>query len=172
MSELDEAWAAALAEAEQKARAAGRGDIVDYLALRNSNDLQRQTGVGWLLETFMALAAQANRRGARIQTTREDKHQFKVGNSIMVGPLLTLCNGVRNLFVEAGWPRVPRHGFVSGGGLARGNVRHLGIKSADVALILVRLNGTPVWQVEDHTRGRQNLHESFLKNQIRILLDE
>jgi len=173
LGELDEAWAAALAEAEQRARAAGRGDIVDYLALRNSNDLLRQTGVDWLMETFTALAADANRHGARIQTSREDTHQFRVGNSTMVGPLLTLSNGVRNLFIEAGWPRVPRHGFVSGGGLARGNLRHLGIKSADVELILVRLNnGTPLWQLENQTRGRKELHESFLKNQLRILLDE
>jgi hypothetical protein len=173
MSELDEAWAEALAEAEQKARAAGRGDVVDYLALRNSNDLLRQTGINWLLETFTTLAGEANRRGGRIQLSREDSHQFKVGNSTMVGPILTLRNGLRNLFVEAGWPRVPRHGFVSGGGLARANLRHLGIKSADVELILVRRNnGIPGWQIENSTRGRKELHEYFIRDQLRILLDE
>jgi len=44
MSELDEAWAAALSDAEQKARLAGRGDVADYLSLRNSNDLLRKAG--------------------------------------------------------------------------------------------------------------------------------
>ncbi len=42
VSELDEAWAAALAEAEQKARLAGRKDVAEYLSLRNSNDLLRK----------------------------------------------------------------------------------------------------------------------------------
>ena len=45
MSELDEAWAAALSEAERKARLAGRGDVAEYLALKNSNDLLRKAGV-------------------------------------------------------------------------------------------------------------------------------
>lgn len=172
MSELDEAWAMALAEAEQRARSAGRGDIVDYLALRNSNDLLRQTGVNWLIDTFNLLAATANRNGASIQTSNEESHRFAVGNSTMVGRLLTLRNGVRTLFVEAGWPRLPRDGFVSGGGLARGNIRHLGIKSSDLKLILVRLNdGNPVWMIERNHR-REQLHESLAKNQLRILLDE
>ena len=173
LSELDEAWAAALVEAEQRARAAGRGDIVDYLALRNSNDLLRQTGVTWLTDTFNFLAAEANRNGASIQTSIDDAHHFKSGNSTMVGRLLTLRYGVRNLFVEAGWPRVPRHGFVSGGGLARGNIRHFGMKSADVELVLVRLgNGNPVWMIERSDRRRQELHEAFAKTKVRLLLDE
>jgi hypothetical protein len=173
MSELDEAWAMALAEAEQRARSTGRGDIVDYLALRNSNDFLRQTGVNWLIDTFNVLAASANRNGASIQTSNDETHRFVVGNSTMVGRLLTLRFGVRTLFVEAGWPRVPRHGFVSGGGLARGNIRHLGMKSSDLKLVLVRLNnGDPVWMIERGNHRREQLHESLAKHQLRILLDE
>jgi hypothetical protein len=173
MSELDEAWAAALAEAERRARTAGRGDIVDYLALRNSNDLLRQTGVSWLITTFNTLAADANRRGASIQTARDDAHRFRVGNSTMVGQLLTLSFGVRNLFIEAGWPRLPHHGFVKGGGLARGNIRHLGMKSADLGLILLRhANGNPVWMSESRNGRREQLHESGAIRQLRLLLDE
>ena len=173
MSELDEAWATALAEAERRARAAGRGDIVDYLALRNSNDLLRQTGVDWLITTFNNLAADANRAGASIQTSRDDSHKFKVGHSTMAGRLLTLRFGVRHLFVEAGWPRTPSHGFVRGGGLARGNLRHLGLKTADVELILVRHNnGNPVWMIEKDSHRREPLREVFVKKQLHILLDE
>ena len=173
MSELDEAWATALAEAERQARSSGRGDIVDYLALRNSNDLLRQTGVNWLIDTFNVLAATANRNGASIQTSSDDTHRFAIGNSTMVGRLLTLRFGVRALFVEAGWPRVPHHGFVKGGGLARGKIRHFGMKSSDLDLILVRLsNGNPVWMVERGTRHREQLHESSAQTQLRILLNE
>jgi hypothetical protein len=56
MGELDEAWAAALSEAEQRARLAGRKDIADYLSLRNSNDLIRQAGLDWLIAGFTTLA--------------------------------------------------------------------------------------------------------------------
>src|SRR6185295_6214819 len=118
MSELDEAWAAALSEAERRARLAGRSDIADYLSLKNSNDLLRTAGVEWLLAEFTSLAAQANRAGASIQISKQEEHRFKVGASTMVGHVITFKNGVRTLYVEAGWPRVPRDGVVRGGGLA------------------------------------------------------
>lgn len=173
MSELDEAWATALEEAERRARSGGRGDIVDYLGLRNSNDLLRQTGVNWLVDTFYGLAANANRNGASLQTSLDETHRFAVGSSTMVGRLLTLRFGVRALFVEAGWPRVPRHGFVSGGGLARGKIRHYGMKSSDLELVLVRLkDGNPVWMIHKDGRQREQLHESSARAQLRILLDE
>ena len=50
MSELDEAWAAALSEAERRARLAGRKDVAEYLSLKNSNDLLRKAGVDWLVD--------------------------------------------------------------------------------------------------------------------------
>ncbi len=118
MSELDEAWAAALSEAEQKARLAGRRDVAEYLSLKNSNDLLRQAGVQWLIESFTIAAGDANRAGASIQIARTEGHRFRTGTSTMVGHLITLTYGVRTLFVEAGWPRVPRDGIVHGGGLA------------------------------------------------------
>ncbi len=92
VSELDEAWAQALAEAQQRARAAGRTDLSEYLALRASNDLLRQTSIEWLLTTFTKLAGKANRAGASIQISQQDAHRFPVGNATMVGRLLTLSN--------------------------------------------------------------------------------
>ncbi|HEX9629738.1 MAG TPA: hypothetical protein VF961_06950, partial [Pyrinomonadaceae bacterium] len=61
VDELDETWAAALAEAEAQARAAGRVDISEYLALRKSNDLLRKTACDWLLATFQNVAGEMNR---------------------------------------------------------------------------------------------------------------
>ena len=83
MSELDEAWALALAEAEQRARSAGRGELAEYLSLRNSNDLLRKAGIDWLLSTFTLLAGEANRVGASLQIANQDLHRFKTGNSTM-----------------------------------------------------------------------------------------
>src|SRR5437879_12504032 len=89
VSELDEAWALALAEAEKSARSAGRTDISSYLALRTSNDLLRKTGRDWLQETFTSVAGEANRAGAGIQISKDDGHRFKVGNASMVGSRLS-----------------------------------------------------------------------------------
>lgn len=171
MSELDEAWALALAEAEQKARLAGRRDVADYLALRNSNDLLRTAGIDWLLASFTKLAGDANRAGASIQVSKNDGHRFHVGTSTMVGRLVTLTNGIRRLSIEAGWPRVPRDGIVRGGGLAAGHILHLGIRSAGEELLLSKSStGTPQWLLVN--RNGLHLHESDIRRHLAILLDD
>ena len=173
MSELDEAWAVALAEAEARARLAGHVDLAAYLSLRNANDLLRSTGISWLMETFENIAAEANRKGASIQLVKDDKHRFQVDNATMVGRLLTLTSGVRQLFIEAGWPRTPRDGIVRGGGLARGNIRHLGIKSANEALLLVLSEkGSPRWITIDGPRDNVRVLETTLRAHVKTLLDK
>src|ERR1041385_7360690 len=92
MGELDEAWAAALSEAERRARLAGRGEGAGYLALKNSNDLLRTAGIDWLITEFTVLAGEANRAGASIQIAKQEGHRFAAGTSTMVGHLLTLTN--------------------------------------------------------------------------------
>lgn len=170
MSELDEAWAAALSEAEQRARLAGRKDVVEYLSLKNSNDLLRKAGVDWLVELFTISAGEANRAGASIQISKQEAHRFHTGTSTMVGPLLTLTNGVRILYVEAGWPRTPRDGIVRGGGLAFANIRHMGIRSASEELLLAKLNtGAPAWK--SVSKKDTYLHASDIRRHISILID-
>ena len=172
MSELDEAWAAALREAEQKARLAGRRDVTAYLALKNSNDLLRKAGTDWLLNSFTVQAGQANRSGSSIQIEIHNEHRFKVGNSTMVGTLVTLKNGVRHLYVETGWPRVPRDGVVRGGGLACANIRHMGIRAAGEELRLLKSNvGAPVWAMMSRP-GKEALLEADIKRHIAILIDK
>lgn len=171
MGELDEAWAAVLSEAEQRARVAGRSDIADYLSLKNSNDLIRKAGVDWLVAGLTALAGDANRAGASIQISKKEGHRFPIGNATMVGHLLTLSNGVRVLTLEAGWPRTPRDGFVRGGGLACANIRHMGIKTANDELLLSKSNtGAPAWK--STLKKRPLIHESDLRRHIAILLDQ
>ena len=172
MSELDEAWAAALRDAEQKARQAGRRDVAEYLSLKNSNDLLRKAGIDWLLNSFTVLAGDANRSGSSIQINNSTGHRFKVANSTMVGTLVTLTNGVRTLYVEAGWPRVPRDGFVRGGGLACAHIRHMGIKRASEELRLVKSPaGPPIWIVTS-TPGKRTLLEADVRHHITILIDK
>ena len=170
MSELDEAWAAALLEAERQARLAGRKDIAEYLKLRNSNDLVRKAGVDWLIAEFTSLAGDANREGASIRIATQDGHRFRTGNSTMVGHQLTLQNGVRTLYVEAGWPRTPRDGFVRGGGLACASIRHLGIRSANEEWLLTKSsNGAPAWKSSE---SKHALYEADMRRHLKILLDQ
>ena len=172
MSELEEAWAVGLAEAEARARAAGRTDIADYLALRSSNDLIRKIAGAWLLTMFTTAAGEANRAGAAIQISTDDAHRFKVGNASMVGTRLSLGSGVRQLLVEVGWPRTPRDGFISGGGLACANIKHVGIKSASEQLRLVLdSSGIPRWNAQGHRDQPHEIHESNIRKHIAILLN-
>ncbi len=172
MSELDEAWAQALAEAERRARLSGRGDVADYLALRASNDLARSAGIDWLLSTFTLIAGEANRKGAGVQLARQDAHRFAVRNATMVGTLLTFRAGVRQLSIEAGWPRAPRDGFVRGGGLASGWIKHFGLRVADEQLLLVRQNATsaPQWVVLEKTGERSPLGEGRMRRHVERFL--
>jgi hypothetical protein len=167
VSEFDEAWARVLAEAEQRARASGRGEVAEYLALRATNDLARKAGMDWLFSTFTMLAGAANRAGASVQVSKQDGHRFRVGAATMVGSLLTFQMGVRQLFVEAGWPRAPQDGFVRGGGLALAHVKHFGDRAGDAELMLARgANGTPQWVVLEKTGVRTVLMEERVRRHI------
>jgi len=171
VSELDEAWALALAEAQRKAHSAGHADIAAYLRLRSSNDLLRKTGIEWLLSTFTKLAGKANREGGSIQISEQDAHRFPVGNATMVGRLLTLSVGVRKLSIEAGWPRQPSDGFVRGNGLACGSIRHFGKASANEELLLVRSEkDSPRWVAIEKSLQRRELLEAGIRNHLARLL--
>jgi len=185
VSELEEAWAAGLADAEARARAHGRTDVAEYLALRSSNDLIRRIAGDWLMTLFTTVAGEANRAGAAIQISTAAAHRFKVGNASMVGSLLNLGSGVRKVLVEVGWPRTPRDGFIRGGGLACGNIKHVGIKPANEELrLVVDSSGTPRWIVlgkhgsHDVAHDLRDLlklprlHEANVKKHVAILLDD
>ena len=160
MSELEAEWARRLAEAEERARGAGRSDVADYLALRALNDVARSVGIEWLIAAFNAHAGEVNRTtGASILVAHADAHRFRVGNSHMVGRRLTLTTGVRVLTVEAGWPRTPRDGIVRGGGLATARISHFGKPRDDDELLLVQNSDgdaqtSPRWFILDANGAR------------------
>ena len=172
MSELDEAWALGLAQAEARARAHGRRDIADYLALRSSNDLKRKIASDWLFTLFTVAAGQANHDGASLEISRDTEHSFKVEHAVMVGQGLDLIRGVRRLRIEVGWPRTPRDGFIRGGGLACANIKHLGIRTANDRLrLMLNAAGTPSWVVETKEAPR-DFHEADVKKHLAILLSD
>lgn len=173
MSELDEAWALALAEAETRARASGRADIREYLALRSSNDQKRKFGADWITKAFTDGAGEANRAGASIQVSHTDNHRFKVGSATMVGRRLTLQSGVRALSIEVGWPRMPSDGFVLGGGLACANIHHLGMKSVSGQFrLLLDRKGRPHWQSQPQHGEPREIQEADIKHHLSVLLTD
>ena len=148
MTELDEAWEIALAQATQRAHGEGRADIARYLDLRRRNDLLRRAATDWLVDGLFTMAADANRRGAAIQIERNEDHRFTRGAATMVGTQLTLRQGVRALTIESGWPRKPGDGIVRGNALACANIKHFGRVRNNAELILVSsARGTPQWFV-------------------------
>jgi hypothetical protein len=167
LSELDAEWARRVAAAAERARAEGRGDVAEYLALRAANDLTRGVGCEWLLETARALAGEGVRAGASISVAVDDGHRFRVGNSTMVGRKLTLRAGVRELNVEAGWPRAPQDGIVRGGGLAYARVTHFGDRGRNAALLLVpHADAAPQWVILSETGSRTPLNEEHLRQHV------
>jgi hypothetical protein len=166
----DEEYERRMGDARESARAQGRGDVLDYLDLRASNDRLRAAGVGWLVETFTALAGEANRAGAGVALGRTEAHRFRVGNSTMVGTRLVLSRGVRSLTIEAGWPRAPRDGVVRGGGLASALVGHFGRRDDGDELLLVPEADSPRWLVIEKTGARTALLEDRLRQHLSKLL--
>jgi hypothetical protein len=173
LNELDEEWSRVLAEAEDRARRAGRADVVEYLNLRASNDLARKTAIEWLFNSFTERVAEANRAGASIRIEKQENHRFPVGNATMVGALLTFRSGVRALMIEAGWPRAPRDGIVRGGGLACARIRHLGRRAANEELLLVHSKkSAPQWFILEETGTRTLVQEAHLNRHLARFMDE
>lgn len=141
--------------------------MAEYLILRATNDLARGVGCDWLFATFNAFAAEANRAGASISIAQEDAHRFRVGMSTMVGRKLTLRAGVRELVVEAGWPRAPQDGIVRGGGLAAARISHFGDRARAASLLLMQTaHNAPQWVIVTETNARPPLHEEHVRQHV------
>jgi hypothetical protein len=145
VTELDEIWARMLVESGDKARAAGRHDIADFLALKASNDDIRRRAVAWLLQTVIELAAEANRANLPVEIEREDPHSFRLQGANMVGIKTSFRHGVRCLTIEAGWTRTPSDGFMRGGALAMARLSHFGLKEHNTELALRKTEELPEW---------------------------
>lgn len=159
MNELEQVWARKLDEARAEAETAGRADVTEYLNLRQSNDLIRQTSVDWLFESLLGIAAEAVRNNVKITIETENQHRFQIGHSNLAGSLVNLRQGVRCLTVEAGWTRQPADGFMRGGALACARISHFGMSKSNAELLLVRVGDSPNWFAVNKD-GRRDLFDS------------
>lgn len=172
VTELDQFWANELAQALEKAKAAGRNDIADYLTLRASNDFLRSSAVKWLMRSFTDLAEEFRLTGKTISLETDTKHSFRVGHSTMAGSRLSFRYGVRALTIEAGWTRTPEHGFMRGNSLAHAKISHFGITKANKELVLVKTNDSPLWLVQEDEQIRTPLFEDFFHENFSFLLSD
>lgn len=171
MDELNETWAKMINEATAKARSQGRADVAEYLALKFANDQFRATACRWLFDSFVELSDKANRRGIKLEIENINLHRFAVGHSTMVGSLLKLKRGVKNLTIEAGWTRTPQDGFIRGNGLARARISHFGMSKQNVELLLVRsAENVPQWFAIDREEKRRIFNSTGLQNHFDIFL--
>ena len=146
MSELDEAWAFALAEAETRARMAGHVDLAAYLSLRTSNDLVRTTGIQWLMSTVERLAAEANRHGGSIQISKDEKHRFQDGSATDgVAALLTPLR--RSTTPDRSWlaPSTARWCGAGRRNSRAPNIRHFRDQAATTIIDAGDSKGVPRW---------------------------
>ncbi len=171
MNELEQVWTQKLSEARVKAQNSGREDVAEYLALRATNDMIRQTSVAWLFDSLLEIAAEANRSGANVIIETENSHRFQFGNSSLAGSLLSLRQGVRCLSVEAGWTRTPADGFMRGGALAVARLAHFGISKHNAELFLVSEKNTPSWFSVDKNGKRDLFDAKNLQRHFGIFLD-
>lgn len=168
MDDLEKIWTNQLNEARAKAQTTGREDVADYLALRATNDMIRQTSVRWLFESLIEIAAEANRTGANVQIETENQHRFQQGNSSLGGSLARFRQGVRCLTVEAGWTRTPADGFMRGGALAVARLSHFGISKHNAELLLVQTNNAPSWFSVDKEGKRELFNAQHLQQHFRL----
>ncbi|MBE7517398.1 MAG: hypothetical protein HS105_12455 [Chloracidobacterium sp.] len=146
MTELDALWAEMIAAAAENAT----GDAAAFLRLRAANDKLRTAGVGWLIDSMIAVAQADLIRELIVE--RDEPHSFREGNSNLVGTRLTLRQGVRCLSVEAGWTRTPSDGIMRGGALAAARLSHFGMPRNDELIRLAFDRKMPHWITADGSR--------------------
>lgn len=171
MTELDRLWSHMLEEAMLAARASGRGDVADYLDLKARNDAMRQASVGWLIDSFIELAAEANREFSSVTIDREDPHNFPHRGANMAGTLIKIRQGVRCLTIEAGWTRTPADGFMRGGALAIAKITHFGIAQMNYDLALRPASDVPVWFASQNEGIPVEVDVDFIRRHFSVLMD-
>lgn len=152
----------------------------EYLALKAANDLLRERGKQWLLDTMSQLCADANRTlitqpdQAGIQTGSQE-WQFKVENATMAGERFGARYGYHTLTVEVGWPRLPEHGFLTDNALARARVslsQNTMLQPEVIAeLVFKKVGGSePAWFVIKNKQLGEQITEARLRGFFNLIL--
>jgi hypothetical protein len=161
---------------------AERDYVAEYLALRAANDQLRERGKQWLWNALDTLCSELSREwaakpgGAPLQVGRQE-WQFHAGAATLVGERFGARLNERTLLVEAGWPRLPEHGFIPDGGLALGQIglsQNTMIEARTVAELVLKKQAAadPVWHLTSHKTLGERLTESHLRSYLKLLLSD
>lgn len=145
MSDFEDLVASKIVDAIENARASGRDDIADYLALKAANDSVRQREMDELFRAFIGIALSAENVARNVQVERESPHSFLYRDANMKGSLLRITRGLRSLTVEAGWTRAPGDGFMRLGAMAVARLMHYGMPDKNAVLVLKRNGNEHSW---------------------------
>jgi len=172
MTELDQIWSQMLEHAAARADNSGQSEIAEYLKLKAANDAIRSSGVKWLFDSAIDIAAEVNRRYSQLTIERIDPHQFTRGSSNMVGSLIRVQLGVRCLTIEAGWTRTPLDGIMRNGALAAARISHFGLRNVNADLSLAYAGDLPLWHIENEDGYRKLFSTAELSDHFRVFLGE
>jgi hypothetical protein len=161
MNELDEAWPELIDDAIARARATGRHDVADFLALKNSNDMIRAAAIKWLFDSMIEIASKAQADLPMLKIEREEPYTFSKREASLTGSKLELRLGVRCLTIEAGWTRKPGDGFMREGALAVAKISHFGMQRENVELKLLKGDAAPEWFIADQVFRAAALEQHF-----------
>jgi hypothetical protein len=154
----------------------------EYLALKAANDQQRERGKQWLWNTLDMLCSEISRELSGkahqppLQVGRQE-WQYTIENATMIGERFGARNDTRTLVVEVGWPRLPEHGFVPDGGLARARVgisQNVMIEPQIVAEFTLKrqAQGEPSWHVISNKKPGERVTESSLRSYLYLIMTE
>jgi hypothetical protein len=172
MNEIDDVWAANLANAAENARSAGREDIADYITLKAANNSVRTAAAEHLFQWFIDLALSAENVSRGVTVERESPHSFVHRNATMNGASLRISRGVRCLTVEAGWTRSPSDGFMRLGALAFARISHFGLAEKNEELILKPSDDKTLWLTVKLGQPSQQFGANDAERHIGIFLDD
>jgi hypothetical protein len=172
MNEIDDVWAANLANAAENARSAGREDVADYITLKAANNSVRTAAAEHLFQWFIDLALSAENVSRSVTVERESPHSFVHRNATMKGASLRISRGVRCLTIEAGWTRSPSDGFMRLGALAFARISHFGLSEKNEELILKPSEDNTLWFTVKLGQPSLQFGAGDAERHIRIFLDD
>lgn len=159
----------------------------EYLALKAANDQLRERGKQWLWDSLDQICNEINQRllaegnaqtgAASILNGVQPDWQFKVENAVMVGERYGARFRYRTLTVEVGWPRLPEHGYITDGGLARGRVglsQNTILEPQLIAELILKKLGSndPAWYLFKNKQLGEQVSSPSLQEYLNLLLTE
>lgn len=151
--------------------------VAEFLALKAANDKLRETGKQWLWNALDRISGESSRNlgNLPIQVGRQD-WEFTLATTTLVGERYGARYQTKTMTVEVGWPRLPNHGFISGGGLAMGRVslsQNFMLHAEPLAELLLYRRGTSeeiAWHLLQNKQAGEKLEDAHLRQYFQLLL--